>query len=72
MRNHILIWLGIMMIFIGGFIVGRTTVPANDPQMYEVIEKFINDGRFYIETVIEVEPEDYIGLEVGDEFEVRE
>lgn len=72
MRNHILIWVGIMMIFIGGFITGRATFPANDPQMYEVIEKFTDDGKFYIETVIEVEPEDYIGLEVGYEFEVRE
>lgn len=72
MRVHIMIWIGIMMVFICGFIIGRATLPANDPQMYEVIEKFTNGGKFYIETVIEVEPEDYIGLEVGDEFEVRE
>lgn len=72
MRDTIVIWFIGMTIFICGMILGRVTSPENNPQIYEVIEKFTDGERFYIETVIEVDPEDYIGLEVGDEFEVRE
>ena len=49
-------------------IFGRLTSLESEPEVYEVIDKFTEDGRFYIETIVEIEPGDYIGLEVGDEF----
>ena len=72
MRDHILLLVGIMMIFIGGFIIGRSTVPKETPRPYQVTDKNEFGGRCYVQTWIEVTPEDYIGLEVGDEFEVIE
>lgn len=35
----------------------------------EVVDKCEVDGKCYVETWIEVTPEDYIGLDIGDEFE---
>lgn len=42
------------------------------PHPYQVTDKDEFGGRCYVQTWIEVTPEEYIGLEVGDEFEVRE
>ena len=47
-----------------------TTVNVYDP--FVVIGKHEHNGRYYIETYIEVDPEEYIGLDVGDEYEVSE
>ena len=47
-------------------IVGKTQV--KDPQPYAVTDKAEYDGKCYVQTWIEVDVEDYIGLDVGDNF----
>lgn len=44
-----------------------TTVNVYDP--YVVIGKHEHNGKCYIQTWIEVTPEKYIGLDIGDEYE---
>lgn len=42
----------------------------HNPKPYYVTDKAESKGRCYVQTWVEVTPEDYIGLDVGDEFEV--
>ena len=42
------------------------------PVPLEVVDKCEVDGKCYIETWIEVDPMDYIGLDIGDEYTVKE
>lgn len=65
--------LAFILVIIGIFI-GINIAPGNNfgPIPFQVVEKYeTRDGRCYIQTWVEVTPEEYIGLEVGDEFEVR-
>lgn len=64
-----IIWLVIVLMFVSGFIVGRVTQPLQEPLTYTVIDKAEEADRFFIQTWIEVSPEKYIGLDIGDEFE---
>lgn len=66
------IYISILFILVAGMWLGRATVPKETPRPYQVTDKDEFGGRCYVQTWIEVTPEDYIGLEVGDEFEVRE
>lgn len=66
------IYISILFILVAGMWLGRATVPEESPCPYQVTDKDEFGGRCYVQTWIEVTPEDYIGLEVGDEFEVRE
>lgn len=43
-----------------------TTVNVYDP--YVVIGKHEHNGKCYIQTWIEVTPEEYIGLDIGDPY----
>lgn len=70
MKRLILLWVMLLGIFITGMALGRATVPKETPRPYQVTDKNEFGGRCYVQTWIEVTPEDYIGLEVGDEFEV--
>lgn len=62
----------ILASFCSGFVFGMVTVPEPSPVEGQVNDKYENDGRCYVQTWVEVTPEDYIGLDVGDEFEVTE
>lgn len=44
---------------------------AREPIKGEVTSKTEAGGRCYIEIQIEVDPFDYIGLDIGDEFEIN-
>ena len=66
------IYISILFILVAGIWLGRATVPEGSPRPYQVTDKDEFGGRCYVQTWIEVTPEDYIGLEIGDEFEVRE
>lgn len=70
------IGIGLILVFLGGAVFGfgfrNSFVPETAPRPYQVTDKDEFGGRCYVQTWIEVTPEDYIGLEVGDEFEVRE
>ena len=39
---------------------------------FEVWNKVEKDGRCFVQVWIEVTPEEYIGLDIGDEYEVKE
>ena len=54
-----------------GIVFGRATAPEPIPVSGQVNDKCEVDGRCYVQTWVEVSVEDYIGLEAGDEFEVK-
>lgn len=60
----------ILASFCSGIVLGRVTAPEPIPVSGQVNDKCEVDGRCYVQTWVEVSVEDYIGLEVGDEFEV--
>ena len=37
----------------------------------QVEDKFERDGRCFVEIWVEVTPEEYIGLDIGDEYEIK-
>ena len=47
-------------------------IHKSEPKQHYVTDKAEFNGRCYVQTWVEVTPEDYIGLDVGDEFEVTE
>lgn len=42
-----------------------------DPKPMQVTDKYEAKGKCYIQTWIEVTPEEYIGLDIGDEYEEK-
>ena len=72
-RTLALIFVTVSLIlasFCSGIVFGRVTSTEPTPVEGQVNDKCEVDGRCYVQTWIEVSVEDYIGLEVGDEFEV--
>lgn len=67
-RTAEILILCIMMV-LSGFLVGQLTNPGDFPQLLEVVNKTEQGGKYYIEVSMEVSPEEYIGLDVGDTFE---
>lgn len=41
------------------------------PEPSQVEDKFERDGRCFVEIWVEVTPEEYIGLDIGDEYEIK-
>lgn len=64
--------LVLALISIAISIVNITLYESPKPEPHQITNKCEVDGKCYVETWIEVTPEEYIGLDVGDEFEVRE
>lgn len=62
----------ILASFSSGIVFGMVTSPEPIPVAGQVNDKCENGGRCYVQTWVEVTPEDYIGLDIGDEFEVTE
>lgn len=72
-----LLAIGLMIIFIGGVVFGfglRGLADIQEPPIpLQVVNKYeTNDGRCYVETWIEVSVDEYIGLDIGDEFSIDE
>lgn len=61
MKRLILIALMLMML----------TACAKSEQTYPIVDKYEHDGKCYVEIVVEISPEEYIGYDVGDEYERR-
>ena len=69
MKRLIALWVVFMGVFLVGMAFGRLTLPNKTPTPLEVVDKCEHEGKCYIETWIEVTVEDYIGLDIGDEYE---
>ena len=65
----LLAWLLAIAIIIGLAIYAAIT---KKPEPYEVWDKCENNGKYYVQVWMEVSPEDYIGLDIGDEYQIRE
>lgn len=59
--------IGILIVLTG---VIRDSLPKVEP--YEIWDKCENNGRYFVEVWVEVTPEEYIGLDIGDEYEVKQ
>ena len=42
------------------------------PEPCEIVGKREANGKCYVEVLVEVDPYDYIGLDIGDEYQIRE
>ena len=51
------------------FVTCATQGPAPVPSQVE--DKFEKDGKCYVAVWVEVTPEEYIGLDIGDEYEIK-
>lgn len=74
MKNKWILFCFCALLIIGSILMVATalistTVNVYDP--YVVIGKHEHNGKCYIQTWIEVTPEQYIGLDIGDEYEDR-
>ena len=47
----------------------KAAEPTPEPSQVEA--KYERDGRCFVEIWVEVTPEEYIGLDVGDEYEIK-
>lgn len=76
MRNTVLIILVTFSLtlsfFCLGYVFGGWMARSADPIPYYVTDKAEANGKCYVETWLEVTPEEYIGLDIGDEWEIRE
>lgn len=43
-----------------------------EPTSYQVIGKNEYNGKYYVEVIVEVDSMDYIGLDIGDEYIIKE
>lgn len=65
----------LMLAFIIGFGIARPYLLNHferKVEPFEVWNKAEKDGRCFVQVWIEVTPEEYIGLDIGDEYEVKE
>lgn len=71
MKNKWILFCFCALLIIGSILMVATalistTVNVYDP--YVVIGKHEHNGKCYIQTWIEVTPEEYIGLDIGDPY----
>ena len=43
-----------------------------DPKAMQIVDKYEADGKCYIQTWIEITPEEYIGYDIGDEYKEKQ
>lgn len=43
-----------------------------DPKEMQIVDKYEADGKCYIQTWIEITPEEYIGYDIGDEYKEKQ
>ena len=42
------------------------------PEARQIVDKYEADGKCYIQTWIEITPEEYIGYDIGDEYKEKQ
>ena len=61
-----------LLIFLGAFAIitgiALLTKDATEPEPWEISGKYEVNGKCFVEVWHEVTPEEYIGLDVGDEY----
>ena len=63
MKRLILLAIALMML---------TACSKSEPTAYPIVDKYEHGGKCYLAIEVEVSPEEYIGYDVGDEFEAIE
>ena len=53
------------------FMVSYIKAHSPQPKPFEVWDKCEIDGKCYLNVWVEVTPEEYIGVDVGDEYEIK-
>lgn len=43
-----------------------------DPKSMQIVDKYEAAGKCYIQTWIEITPEEYIGYDIGDEYKEKQ
>lgn len=43
-----------------------------DPKAMQIVDKYEAEGKCYIQTWIEITPEEYIGYDIGDEYKEKQ
>lgn len=43
-----------------------------EPKTMQIVDKYETNGKYYIQTWIEISPEEYIGYDTGDEYEEKQ
>ena len=75
MRDRIINTLLIIIIVLNFITIVATIYRINNeskPTPHQVTAKSKVNGKCYVQIWVEVSPEDYIGLDVGDELEIAE
>lgn len=58
----------ICFIIVALIVLVTCSAAESNPKPSQVEAKYERDGRCFVEIWVEVTPEEYIGLDVGDEF----
>ena len=61
----------ICFIILSLIILATCAAQEPTPEPSQVEAKFERDGRCFVEIWVEVTPEEYIGLDIGDEYEIK-
>ena len=76
MKRWILIMLaggaGILATWLYIFYIILELTMYSAPEPCEIVGKREANGKCYVEVLVEVDPYDYIGLDIGDEYQIRE
>lgn len=62
--------IGIIAASAASFILQKKE-PQPQKKTGQVVEKFMAGGQHFLQLTIAVSPEEYIGYEIGDEYEVK-
>lgn len=72
MRMICLVLIGMMIGMIaGGIAILKETKTDPEPKAGQVVEKFMAGDTHFLQLIIAVSPEEYIGYDIGDEYEVK-
>lgn len=66
------LWVMLICLFLTFAIVISVSVTHRAEKTYQVIDKYESENKCYVIVPIEVTPEEYIGYDIGDEYEVSE
>lgn len=50
----------------------KTEIKTEAPETRQIVNKYEADGKCYIQTWIEITPEEYIGYDIGDEYKEKQ
>ena len=69
MKKVSLILIGIIL---GFLMYGAIDLVSDEAYMpCEITDKYEHNGKQYIGIAVEITPEEYIGLDIGDEYRIR-